>query len=189
VLPEVLTMFNNTLKKYNAGVYIKPILGLEDHLRKRQTVVPLTDQCTTGEGGNDLIYFGQASVRGKAFIVDFDTGSSDFFIPGPNCSTEECPSTNRYDEAGKDLGNTTIVSYGSGAIKGENYLDTVTVGNLSATDVNVISLTRAVGFNTTGSDGLMGMARSLHNSNHKIAILTDSSGFLNDCQLPPANLR
>ncbi|KAF2739257.1 acid protease [Polyplosphaeria fusca] len=162
VLPEALRIFNNTLKKYNSGAYITSIPGLEEKLQKRQTAVPLTDQCSEGEGvGNDILYYGSMNVRGKPFTIQFDTGSSDFFLPGPKCtSAQGCPGTSRYDEGGKDLGNTTTVTYGSGAIKGENFLDTVTVGNLSATNVNIISLTNAEGFNSSESDGLMGMAFS-----------------------------
>jgi hypothetical protein len=50
-------------------------------------------------------------------------------------------------------------------VTGENYLDSVTVAGLTATNQNVISLTQAEGFSNSASDGLMGMAfQSIANS-------------------------
>lgn len=168
MLPEILTVFNNTLKKYNVGTYIKSYPGLSGHLSKQKrqaTAVPLTDQCQPAD--NDLLYYGPIKIRDKTFQIDFDTGSSDLFVPGPNCGTEQgCAGTNKYDAAGKDLGNTTSVTYGSGQVSGKNYLDTVTIGNLSAENTNVISLDQAKGFSDIASDGLMGMVS--HNLNTKI---------------------
>ncbi|KAF2468128.1 acid protease [Lindgomyces ingoldianus] len=159
VLPEVLTVFNNTLKKYNVGSYIAPYPGLDGTLSRRQSPVPLVDQCANG--GNDLLYYGPIKIRDKTFTIDFDTGSADFFVPGSACGTQQgCAGSSKYDGAGRDLGNTTSVTYGSGAVTGKNYLDTVTVGNLTATDTNVIALLQAKGFSNSQSDGLMGMAFS-----------------------------
>jgi hypothetical protein len=64
------------------------------------------------------------------------------------------------------LGNSTTVTYGSGQISGKNYLDTVTIGNLTAENTNVIALSQAEGFGDGFSDGLMGMGfSSIANSN------------------------
>ena len=91
-------------------------------------------------------------------FTDFDTGSSDTFIPGPKCGTQQgCVGTTRYDQSGQDEGNTTTITYGSGQVSGENYFDDVTVGGLKATHQNVISLTQAQGFSTSASNSLMGM--------------------------------
>ncbi|KAK5171894.1 uncharacterized protein LTR77_003531 [Saxophila tyrrhenica] len=121
---------------------------------------PLKDQ------GNDLLYYGIATVgaendKPQAFTTDFDTGSADFFVPGPTCGTAQgCVGKIKYDRGGVDEGNTTAVTYGSGMIMGENYFDSVDVAGLTAENTNVISLTSAQGFSTSKSAARMGMAFS-----------------------------
>lgn len=47
----------------------------------------LTDQV---EDGEDELYYGPGTVGGESgFTFDFDTGSSDTFVPGPTCGTAE----------------------------------------------------------------------------------------------------
>lgn len=121
----------------------------------------LTDQI---EMGTDELYYGPVAVGAsnpQQFTADFDTGSSDFFVPGPTCGTAQgCVPPTQYTQTGTDEGNTTTVTYGSGMITGENFLDTVSVAGLSAADTNVISLTSAQGFNTSQSNSLLGMGFS-----------------------------
>lgn len=121
----------------------------------------LTDQV---EDGEDELYYGPVTVGSSSpqvFTVDFDTGSADFFVPGPQCTTAKgCKAGTRYNQKGQAEGTTTSVTYGSGTITGNNYLDTVNVAGLTATKTNVISLTSAQGFNTSDSNSLMGMAFS-----------------------------
>lgn len=117
---------------------------------------PLTDQA---EDGEDVEYYGPGTVGSQTFTFDFDTGSSDTFVPGPSCTKAQgCPSTTKYNQGGTDQGNTTTITYGSGKVSGENYYDDVTIAGLTATRQNVISLTQAVGFDTSDSNSLMGMA-------------------------------
>lgn len=52
------------------------------------------------------------------------------------------------------------MSYGSGQISGEDYLDDVTVAGLTSSLQGLISLTQAQGFITSNADGLCGMAFS-----------------------------
>ena len=83
----------------------------------------------------------------QTFGTDFDTGSADFFVPGPKCGTAQgCPGGPQYNQDGTDEHNTTTVTYGSGMIMGENYFDSVEVAGLTAKHTNVISLTSATGF-------------------------------------------
>lgn len=108
-------------------------------------------------------YIGAAK---QAFTLDFDTGSSDLFVPGPNCGTSQgCTGTTKYNQQGQAEGNTTSITYGSGSVSGANYFDTVTVAGLTAQHQNVISLTTATGFSGSAAEGLMGMAfQSIANS-------------------------
>jgi hypothetical protein len=109
-------------------------------------------------GGVELLYYGAMNVGGQVFNADFDTGSSDTFVPGPNCAG--CAGNTRYDEGGTDEGNTTTVTYGSGMITGENFLDTVGVAGLVAQKSNVVSLTSAMGFSDPNAPALLGMGFS-----------------------------
>nr|POF02597.1 aspartic protease [Quercus suber] len=122
--------------------------------------VSLVDQ---SEDNVDSLYYGPGIVgagdgKPQTFTFDFDTGSSDTFVPGPACGTAQgCVGTTHYDLGGKDEGNTTTITYGSGQVSGENYLDDVTVAGKKATGQNVISLSQAAGFSNSDSNSLMGM--------------------------------
>ncbi|KAI5369695.1 Putative aspartic peptidase A1 family, aspartic peptidase, active [Septoria linicola] len=163
--------FKSTLKttilKYDSGFALPQALQDVGLVFKRDTDAEehLTDVV---EGQEDELYYGagQVGAAKQTFNFDFDTGSSDTFVPGPKCGTQQgCDGTTKYDQQGQDEHNTTTVTYGSGAVSGENYFDSVTVAGLTATHQNIISLTQAQGFSGTGSDSLMGMAfQSIANS-------------------------
>ena len=160
----VLADLNSTLKKYHAPQLLPTIPGvsdLVDVLKRRQSSVALTDQ---NQAGEDVLYYGPGTVgatQPQQFTFDFDTGSSDVFVPGPNCGAAQgCKVGTQYSQTGTDERNTTTVTYGSGMIMGENYFDSLTVAGLTATKQNIISLTSAQGFNTSDSNSLLGMGFS-----------------------------
>ncbi|KXT11479.1 hypothetical protein AC579_2420 [Pseudocercospora musae] len=166
-----LNWFMGTLKytvlKYNKGFALPDIVNKANLILRRDTNAEekLTDFT---EGQEDELYYGAGTVgsANQVFQFDFDTGSSDTFVPGPKCGTAQgCSGTTKYNQGGQDEHNTTTVTYGSGQVSGENYYDSVTVAGLTATHQNIISLTQAQGFSGTGSDSLMGMAfQSIANS-------------------------
>jgi len=70
-----------------------------------------------------------------SYTVDFDTGSSDLFLPGPTCNTS-CEGHTIYNPntstTSKDLGKTFTLQYGDGsAVTGEQWNDTVIIDGLS----------------------------------------------------------
>ncbi|KAF9520574.1 hypothetical protein BS47DRAFT_1370400 [Hydnum rufescens UP504] len=78
------------------------------------------------------------------FTIDFDTGSSDLFVPSSSCSS--CGSHTRYNarssSTSKDLGKTFSLSYGDGStVRGEQFTDTVSVAGLTATKQTLGSAT------------------------------------------------
>ncbi|KAF2085862.1 acid protease [Saccharata proteae CBS 121410] len=155
--PAVLANLDRVLKKYgNAGLTLPrgestSILGKRDG-----STESLLDQWE--EGGEDLLYYGDFTIRDMDFTCDFDTGSSDLFVPGPDCTTDAgCLAGTKYDDEGTYRGNSTSVTYGSGAIEGDNYLDNVTIAGITAVNQNVISLNTAEGFNTSISNSLCGL--------------------------------
>ena len=99
------------------------------------------------------------------FKVDFDTGSSDLFLPGPDCDST-CSGHTTYDTSSsstaEDQGQTFSLSYGDGStVSGEVYQDTVTIAGLTATSQAVGAASQySSGFESSNfpPDGLMGMA-------------------------------
>lgn len=120
-----------TLLKYNKNFQLPDIVNNAALHIKRDTDAeePLTDQV---EGQEDELYYGSGTVGAKnpqTFTFDFDTGSSDTFVPGPKCGTAQgCVGTTKYNQQGQDEGNTTSITYGSGQVTGENYFDSVSQG-------------------------------------------------------------
>jgi hypothetical protein len=116
---------------------------------------------------SNVLWWGNISVGTPPvqYTVDFDTGSSDFFLPAKNCDTS-CEGHTRYDPSASstslDRGSPFNLAYNDGtSVSGEQYSDTVTISGLTA-------IGQAVGAATNYSqdfdisnfppDGLLGMA-------------------------------
>ncbi|KAF8897319.1 acid protease [Infundibulicybe gibba] len=113
------------------------------------------------------LWQGSISVGTPAvtFTVDFDTGSSDLFLPGSNCRVN-CQGHKLYNPAAsttaRDLGRTFSLAFGDGStVQGEQFSDTVAIAGLTATTQAVGSASQySTGFALSEfpPDGLMGMA-------------------------------
>lgn len=98
-------------------------------------------------------------------LVDFDTGSSDFFLPGPIC-TVNCAGHKVYDTSASstaiDQHQPFSIQFGDGStVAGEAFRDTVSLGGLVATNQAVVAAAQySEGFAIDNSppDGLLGMA-------------------------------
>ena len=115
----------------------------------------------TGENTN---YYQE--IRSLPFIlVDFDTGSSDFFLPGQDC-TANCEGHKVFNTAASstavDQHETFTTEFGDGSsVDGEIFEDTVSLGGLIATQQAVVAATQySDGFTLENfpPDGLLGMA-------------------------------
>ncbi|KAH9949183.1 aspartic peptidase domain-containing protein [Amylocystis lapponica] len=99
------------------------------------------------------------------FTVDFDTGSSDLFLPGPSCDSS-CQRHRAYDPSisstSEDLERPFSLAYGDGsAVVGQQYTDVVRVAGLTARGSTLgAATTYSIGFQIQNfpPDGLMGMA-------------------------------
>ena len=156
--PALLESFQKTLNKYHSNITI-PGATANRSLQRRLTTENLIDLV---EDDSDEQYYGPTQVgygtTQQIFTVQFDTGSSDVFIPGPQCTSDQgCSLNKKYGEGGVYQGRTAAVQYGSGYIEGDLYTDSVNVAGLVATNQGIISLTQATGFDTSASDGLLGM--------------------------------
>lgn len=157
--PALLRSLQKTLNKYHSR-FNTPGASANASLRRRLATENLLDQVEAPDF--DEQYYGPMEVgygiTAQFFTVQFDTGSSDIFIPGPQCTSDEgCPFTDKYDEGGVPQNRSTAVQYGSGYVEGDDYTDSITVAGLTAANQGFISLTQTSGFNTSNSDGLLGM--------------------------------
>jgi hypothetical protein len=100
----------------------------------------------------------------QSFLADFDTGSSDTWMPSSQCTQTACNGHNKYDASASSTSvavpsKQLDVSYGDGSTtSGPVYQDTVTVAGLSATGQTIGAATALSGnFDSSPTDGLVGL--------------------------------
>jgi len=113
------------------------------------------------------LWFGSISVGtpAKTFTVDFDTGSSDTFLPSTSCDSS-CAGHTLWNPADSstavNTGTPYSLAFGDGStVEGTVFTDTVTVAGLTATSQAVGSSTQySTGFEEAEfpPDGLVGLA-------------------------------
>jgi cathepsin D len=127
-------------------------------LSKRQAE-PLTDE-------QEELWAGSISIGTppQDFLIDFDTGSADLWVPASTCKTTGCSSHNKFNTAKsstlKKASGTFSISYGDGSTaSGPIYKDTVTVAGVTATGQALSAVTsESDSFSSDPSDGIMGLS-------------------------------
>lgn len=111
------------------GVPIDLPTGNSSIAKRATGAVPLTDD-------NNTLWQGTISVGtpAQSYTVDFDTGSSDIFLPGLNC-TQNCQGHKTYNPPSSRTSvnrqKTFTLRYGDGStVSGQQYTDVVAVGSL-----------------------------------------------------------
>jgi hypothetical protein len=112
-------------------------------------------------------FYGPIKIGGQSFKVIFDTGSSNLWVPGKNCSFLTCWLHPRYDEKKSSTyekdGRSYHVQYGSGPVEGTFSKDTVTVGGVDVkgqlfAEVSKVSFGPLnIAFAAGKFDGLLGL--------------------------------
>ncbi|KAH9851624.1 acid protease [Lenzites betulinus] len=123
----------------------------------KRTGVALTDQ------EDDLEWTGSITIGSPAqsFVVDFDTGSSDLWVPSTSCST--CTSHKQYSSSrsstSKSQRGSFSINYGDGSnAQGSVFTDTVSVGGATVTNQYFSGVTsESTEFREDPADGLLGL--------------------------------
>ncbi|KAI0064447.1 acid protease [Artomyces pyxidatus] len=134
--------------------------GIKNSVKRGTGSDTLTDD-------NAQLWYGTIEVGTPPvqFTVDFDTGSSDLFLPSSTCDST-CQGHTAYSSSdsstSSDVGKTFQLQYGDGStVSGEQYTDTVSIAGLTATSQTLgAASTYSTGFQSSQfpADGLMGMA-------------------------------
>ncbi|KAI0346661.1 acid protease [Trametopsis cervina] len=174
VNPEVLqNILASTLLKYANGLTAYKRNTGEDHPLAGGFDFPdpldLNNRATGAEPLQDdsgVLWQGAISVGtpAKTYTVQLDTGSSDLFLPGPQCQAN-CQGHKVYDPSksstATDRHKSYSLAYGDGStVQGEQYTDTVTIAGLTAQTQTLGAATQySQGFSPSyfPPDGLLGM--------------------------------
>ncbi|KAG6823933.1 hypothetical protein H0H92_008573, partial [Tricholoma furcatifolium] len=138
-----------------------PNAGKSKSKRGHTTSIPMINY-------EDSLWYGEISVGtpAKPFSVQFDTGSSDLFVPGSRCTSSACSDHHKYtpssSTSSKDLGRKWRIEFADNSTaSGELYDDVVVIGKVSARSQAVGAATKYSDDFVVSSfpaDGLSGMA-------------------------------
>ncbi|KAK7051797.1 acid protease [Favolaschia claudopus] len=155
---------NKGLAAFNAGAKIGvpasvPVDVEARLLRKRQ------DEGLTDEQ-QDLEWAGGISVGTPKhnFLIDFDTGSADLWIPSSACKSSTCAKKSKYNPgssstSSKKPGKFSIEYGDRSSVSGPIYTDTVTVAGIALHDQYFSGVdTLSSLFEDSPVDGILGMA-------------------------------
>ncbi|KAF5368529.1 hypothetical protein D9758_002296 [Tetrapyrgos nigripes] len=152
---NIVNYHRNELSEVNSTATISS----EPDLDKRQSE-SLTDQ------QYDTEWTGTISIGtpGQEFLIDFDTGSSDIWVPNSACTSRTCSHKKKYNHMASSTSETADgkfeIHYGDGStVSGPIYKDTVNVAGIRAEGQYfsaVTSLSRS--FENSPDDGVFGLA-------------------------------
>ncbi|KAI0743533.1 acid protease [Daedaleopsis nitida] len=157
----------------NKGAHIPPIANLTNSHHKRQS-----EQLTDYE--NDSYWAGSITIGSdkQSFLVDFDTGSSDLWVPSSKCKGSSCKSKKEYNAASSSTAahkpGTFTIEYGDGSkVSGPVYTDTVTVAGVTAHNQYFSPVTSVSSYFADGEkDGVLGLAFPEISNLHQSPFLT-----------------
>ncbi|KAJ7689845.1 acid protease [Mycena rosella] len=153
---------NVGLSALNEGAKIQPLASVpkdvETRMMKRQSEA-LIDE-------NDDLWAGKISVGTPAqkFLIDFDTGSADLWLPSSGCTSSTCSSKSKYKAASSSTSvektGTFTIRYGDNStVSGPVYTETVSVAGITVTKQYFSPVTTlSPSFADNPIDGVLGLA-------------------------------
>ncbi|CAE6382667.1 unnamed protein product [Rhizoctonia solani] len=146
----------NAAYKKNTGFELFKGMGSKV---KRQAE-PLVDE------EDDQLWAGTITIGtpGQSFLINFDTGSADLWVPSSSCTSSGCSTHKKYtaslSSTSSKANETFFIKYGDGSTaSGPIYADTVTVAGLSATGQYFSPVTsESSSFSSEPDDGILGLA-------------------------------
>ncbi|KAJ7938381.1 acid protease [Mycena leptocephala] len=158
---------NKGAAAFNEGAKIQPLATIPrdvqarmERMAEKRQAEALTDE------NDDVEWAGTISVGSppQRFLTDFDTGSSDLWIPSSSCTSKTCSSKSKFkasssSTAVKKSGSFSI-AYGDGStVSGPIYTDTVSVAGIKATQQYFSPVTNlSSSFASDPVDGILGLA-------------------------------
>ncbi|EIN11115.1 acid protease [Punctularia strigosozonata HHB-11173 SS5] len=142
------------------GAEIKPLAKVPASVLEKRQKEKLTDE------DDDTEWAGTISIGtpAQSFLIDFDTGSSDLWVPSSSCSSSACSSKKKYTASKSSTGSkksgTFEIEYADGStVSGPKYSDTVTVAGIKVTGQYFSPVTTlSSSFKDDPIDGLLGLA-------------------------------
>ncbi|KAJ7135850.1 acid protease [Mycena epipterygia] len=159
---------NKGAEAFNAGAEIKPVATLPADVEarmvrraeeKRQSE-KLTDEDSDEEWAGTI----SIGTPAQSFLIDFDTGSSDLWVPSSSCTSSTCSSKSKFKASSSSTSSkktgTFSIEYGDGStVSGPIYTDTVKVAKITATKQAFSPVTTlSSSFADDPVDGILGLA-------------------------------
>ncbi|KAI0764403.1 acid protease [Trametes elegans] len=143
---------------FNEGAQILPLANYSAPPEKRQSE-KLTDE-------GEVYWAGPISIGtpAESFLIDFDTGSADLWVPSINCTSTYCSKKDKYNPASSSSGvhrsGSFFIQYGDGSqVSGPEYTETVSVAGVTVKNQYFSPVTTiSPSFGSEAEDGLLGLA-------------------------------
>ncbi|KAI0769774.1 protease [Trametes elegans] len=148
---------------FNEGAHIRPVANyttMKKAVKDKRQAEPLIDEA------GDQYWAGNIGIgtSSQTFLIDFDTGSADLWVPSVNCTSSNCSNKHKYNPASSSTSarksGSFSIQYGDGSkVSGPKYTDTVTVAGVAVNNqyfspVNTLSSM----FASEADDGILGLA-------------------------------
>ncbi|KAI0675140.1 acid protease [Trametes maxima] len=148
---------------FNEGAHIRPVANYSVMFKSAQgkrQAEPLVDE----EG--DVYWAGNIAIGspGQTFVIDFDTGSADLWVPSTGCTSTSCNGKHKYNPGSTSTesrkSGTFNIQYGDGSsVSGPVYTDTVTIAGIKVKNQYFSPITTLSSmFAGEAMDGILGMA-------------------------------
>ncbi|KAJ7729948.1 acid protease [Mycena metata] len=160
----------NFQKNTGGGVEIRSPVALPSDVKdrllrreERRQSEALTDESNEQWDGTISVGTPKKGTAKQNFLIDFDTGSADLWVPSSSCSSLGCFGKSKYNPSSSSTSSSKpykfSIEYADGSTaSGPVYSDTVTVAGITATNQWFAAMTTlSSSWFTAPCDGIMGM--------------------------------